>query len=303
MRKIAIVTLCTMCLIAYCRCNATVGIVVNTYDGLVVAADSRVTSQEGGMTRIASDFGEKVVRVGSHVAVMFAGTAYLLDEGFHPRSIGSIVRQYKSSAKLTDTTRVSPNKVACDLDSLLTRLYNLNIVNAKSGTLDMHICGYDGSNERRVYELTFPYIDRDKSSIQKVRGDLDTITQTPSSVVSGQNDVYARLIKGYDPLLAEHEWFRPVVKVDSTGKDSTTTVEKLALDNFRYYIRYDLMTLQDAIDFAVFIIRATIESQRFNQKTIQGVGGSIDIGVITTDGFRWIQYKELRGEGGLNPAE
>ena len=88
-------------------------------------------------------------------------------------------------------------------------------------------------------------------------------------------------------------------QIDSlTGKaaDSTLQRQRIDLDSLRYDIRYDLMTLQDAIDFAVFIVRATIETQRFNQSSIQGVGGAIDIAVITTEGFRWIQHKELRGE-------
>jgi hypothetical protein len=75
------------------------------------------------------------------------------------------------------------------------------------------------------------------------------------------------------------------------------TTLQLDLGDLRYQIRYDLMNLQDAIDFAVFIVRATIEAQRFNQASIQGVGGAIDIAVITADGFRWIQRKRLHGEG------
>jgi 20S proteasome alpha/beta subunit len=65
----------------------------------------------------------------------------------------------------------------------------------------------------------------------------------------------------------------------------------------RYDIRYDLMSLQDAVDFAVFIVRATIEAQRFNQGSLMGVGGAIDVAVVTPDGFRWLQKKGISVEG------
>ena len=56
---------------------------------------------------------------------------------------------------------------------------------------------------------------------------------------------------------------------------------------------YPVFSLQDAIDYAEFLIRATIDHQRFSQ-TIPNVGGDIDIALVTPfDGFRWIRQKEL----------
>ncbi len=59
---------------------------------------------------------------------------------------------------------------------------------------------------------------------------------------------------------------------------------------------YALMTLQDAIDYAVFLIRTTKDYQRF-ATMVPNVGGDIDIAIITHhDGFKWIQQKKYRGE-------
>jgi hypothetical protein len=120
----------------------------------------------------------------------------------------------------------------------------------------------------------------------------------------GQVDVFARLIKGYDPQLRLYTCAKLDTTVTSDTLDSAitdTTVDTLELDwdDFRYDIDYTTMTLQDAIDFAIFIVRATIEAQRFNLNALQGVGGTIDIAVITADGFQWIQRKRLNGEGSL----
>ena len=55
------------------------------------------------------------------------------------------------------------------------------------------------------------------------------------------------------------------------------------------------MTLQDAIDFSIYAIRTTIDTIRFQARP-KNVGGPIDVLVITPDGARWIQRKELKGE-------
>ncbi len=56
---------------------------------------------------------------------------------------------------------------------------------------------------------------------------------------------------------------------------------------------YPLFSLQDAIDYAEFLISTTIAHQRFSQMPSK-VGGDIDIALVTPfDGFRWIRQKKL----------
>lgn len=60
--------------------------------------------------------------------------------------------------------------------------------------------------------------------------------------------------------------------------------------------RYQFLNLQDAIDYAIFLIRTTIDYQRFATMAPL-VGGNIDVAIITHhDGFKWIQHKEYVGE-------
>ncbi|HLB26963.1 MAG TPA: hypothetical protein VJN32_04885 [Dehalococcoidia bacterium] len=56
------------------------------------------------------------------------------------------------------------------------------------------------------------------------------------------------------------------------------------------------MPLQDAVDYAVHLIRTTIDTMRFEPR-FPGVGGAIDVLAVTPAGMRWVQRKELRGEG------
>lgn len=56
---------------------------------------------------------------------------------------------------------------------------------------------------------------------------------------------------------------------------------------------WDLVTLQDAIDYSEFLIRTTADYQKF-ANMIPTVGGPIDIALITTHtGFKWIRHKRL----------
>ena len=56
---------------------------------------------------------------------------------------------------------------------------------------------------------------------------------------------------------------------------------------------FPVFSLQDAIDYAEFIIQTTIDHQRFSQTT-PNVGGDIDIALVTPfDGFRWIRQKQI----------
>ena len=56
---------------------------------------------------------------------------------------------------------------------------------------------------------------------------------------------------------------------------------------------YHIFSLQEAIDYVEFLIRTTIDYQRFSPE-IPNVGGNIDIALVTPfDDFRWIRQKPL----------
>ena len=60
------------------------------------------------------------------------------------------------------------------------------------------------------------------------------------------------------------------------------------------------MNVQDAIDFAIYAVRTTIDTMRFEARP-KNVGGPIDVLLITAQGSRWIQRKELHGQPSLSP--
>lgn len=58
----------------------------------------------------------------------------------------------------------------------------------------------------------------------------------------------------------------------------------------------DLFSLQDAVSYAEFLISTTASHQQF-ARTMPGVGGDIDIALVTPfDHFTWIRQKSLHGK-------
>ena len=55
---------------------------------------------------------------------------------------------------------------------------------------------------------------------------------------------------------------------------------------------FDAMPLQDAVDYAVHLIRATIDTLRFEPRH-PTVGGPIDVMTVTPEGCSWIRRKEV----------
>lgn len=58
-------------------------------------------------------------------------------------------------------------------------------------------------------------------------------------------------------------------------------------------IPFNFFTIQDALDFAVYIIRTTIESIRFQTRP-KTVGGPIDVLVVRPWGHEWVNLKKLQ---------
>jgi hypothetical protein len=59
-----------------------------------------------------------------------------------------------------------------------------------------------------------------------------------------------------------------------------------------YGVPFEWFTLQDAIDFTKFAIRATIDTLRFQARE-KTVGGPVDVLVIRPDNAQWIAQKQL----------
>jgi hypothetical protein len=128
-----------------------------------------------------------------------------------------------------------------------------------------HVAGYsspaEGESQQEVWHVDVP-----SGAVNKMN---DGTNQGASW--GGESDVLGRLIQ-------------PVAQVDAAGQ---------VVQLFPYLqIPWEFFTLQDAVDFAVFAVRSTIEAIRF-QPRAKTVGGPIDVLVIRPAGAGWVQRKEL----------
>jgi len=130
-----------------------------------------------------------------------------------------------------------------------------------------HIAGYTTENGRRI-----PHV-------WVVNLPQSTITQMnqpgqQGATWGGESDIMSRLLNTVGTIAAD-------------GKFSQIPA---------YPIDWQFFTLQDAIDFAIYAVRTTIDSMRFQTRE-KTVGGPVDVLVIKPDRAFWVARKELHGMG------
>ncbi len=258
----------------------TIAINIVVPEGIVLAADSRQTfTNARGDVRVSSDNGQKLFQIGPRAGAATYGWAFLLG-----RSIASHVADYKIS--LSD--QIPPlEQLAKGLGEYLLKQYNEHIekkfdkpVPDGNYALALLVGGYDaGDKNGRVYEVYVP-----KGEQYLVRATVDKV----GSGWRGHTTVIGRLLKGFDPRIRELNGF---------GEDFDKALGEAKLD---YNVDYWSMPLQDAVDFATFLVHTTIQMQRFSDGILlkpgdsANCGGAIDIAVIDpNEGFKWVQRKTL----------
>ena len=131
-----------------------------------------------------------------------------------------------------------------------------------------HISGYEeveGKFKQKIFRVT-PF-----HNLVTLINPENTNGDTQGASWDGEGDILTRLLQ-------------PVFTVDSNGQNQPIPY---------FPIPWQFFTLQDAIDFAVYAIRTTIDSVRFQPRP-KTVGGPIDILVIKPTESLWISKKELQ---------
>ena len=152
-----------------------------------------------------------------------------------------------------------------DIDSMpkLVKDYFKNLYSGLNITYI--IAGYKKENEKHIQKIC------------RVRTNMDGIEAIDTS---GQGALWDGEIMTLTKLLT------PVYcKSAETGEFVALPMPEFA---WNYY------TLQDAIDFAKYGIKTTIDTMRF-QTVLETVGGPIDILVIKPESAEWLAKKELKG--------
>lgn len=261
-----------------CQLPVTICIGICVSEGIVLAGDSRSSySNLRNWPRTASDSVQKVYQISDHVACAAYGWG-MLDQRTIYSHMEDLKREVGDQGCYVDEAQEA-------LKKKFQALYETHVEKGfdrpvPDGTaFGLVLAGYDNRGVGHLRTLEFP-------------GGLEfyaCTTLESGAVWRGQTDVVSRLIKGFDPRL----------DVSRMPEDALE-----ALKGLEYLIPWMRMSLQDAVDFAIFLARATIGMQRFSDgilaqnppASFPGVGGPIDVCLVRPSGFEWVQKKELHGE-------
>ena len=294
---------------------------IPTYEGSVVAADSKQVQTQNGMLMRASTNITKIFEINNKTIASLAGLAFFertpgrydnvadyineyaqtTDDTTTVKEIAQGLYQYildrypiEKQMEIAEETLKTQAAMAGDEIISITRFCQSlkfkaqdNEGNIKEGYYNLEpvnimVSGYNENNETEVYEMRIP------GSIELKRGPNDY-----GCTWIGQGDVVARLVLGYDGRMLNTPIFQEILQTHSQ--------EELIgqIRNVEYNVSWNLLPLQDAIDMAVFLIKTTETMQKFScgiigeNTEIPAVGGPIDVAVITkNDGIKWINRKE-----------
>ena len=282
----------------------SLGIVFKGPEGIVLAADSRVTLN--AEKRLDKDGTKKMVLPSSFdnatkllyvngqnfIGAVTFGLGALGKKEF--RTAHSFIPEFEDYIK--DEGRLSVEVFSNKLGEFFLKQWkDLEMPDPNSYKLEqMHflIGGYDeGTVYGRLFEVVIP----SKPKTIELQADENNKF---GLTYGGQSEFVTRLLNGFDQNVPE------VIKQKLNFTDEQKSeIENFLKMNFTIPIPFQFLPLQDCVDLSIFLIRTTIQLQTW-MVGVRGVGGAIDVATITrTKGIIPLQQKTVTGEIGAKPKE
>jgi len=268
----------------------SLGIAFKGAEGIVLAADSRVTltaemkhGKEKTMLPATYDNATKLLRLSAihNVGVVTYGIGAIGQK--EPRTAYSFLPELEKN--LADKKIVQPTvyEFAKQLSDFFMDQWNEKMPPNYSGPDMVFLIGGFDKDEAygKVYRVTIP------SNPEPEEQNANQFGVT----WGGQLEYTNRLIKGFDPRL-------PVIAKNflKLTDEQQAALQKHLERELSTQIPYQFLPLQDCVNLSIFLIRTTIELQNWIVG-VRGVGGAIDVATITrTVGFKPVQQKTIIGQ-------
>ena len=269
----------------------SLGIAFKGPEGIVLAADSRVTltamiqdsNGQSNLLPATFDNATKLLRfsgnVGKYVgAVTYGAGAMGTTE---PRTAHSFLPEFEGSIDIT--SRLTTIEFAEKFSNFMLKHWKKEMPEDYQGPdMVFLLGGFDQEDiDGKVYRFGIPSTPAPEE-LNEGRFGLSW---------GGQVEFTSRLIHGYDPKLI------PMVKeILSLKDDKVELLQNQLMSNLNAKIPYQFLPLQDCVDLSIFLIRTTRELQKWIVD-VRGVGGAIDVATISrTKGFEPVQVKEIKGD-------
>lgn len=264
----------------------SVVIYVKVSEGIVIAADSmsiiggEIQTPDGKVSQGILKTFEHAKKV-SHLSTYPIGTlAWGLGQ-IGLRTIESLIKEFETTpeSKVDDFT---VKDLAYKLCKFIKERYDVafkDITNIRQKpVLGVIVCGF--SKEKYFAEDYRLILPRDKEPTI-LREDSPDGNPNFGANWYGLTEPIVRFFLGYDPRL------RAILESNGIAPDKAKEI----INGFQYPVVFPAMPLQDAIDFASFLVELCIWRNRFVIGAPQ-VGGNVDVAVITHDKFDWVSRKE-----------
>jgi hypothetical protein len=264
----------------------SLGIVIKGPEGLVLAADSRVTlsaQTPQGLLRVNFDNATKLLSFKE--PHNFVGAVTYGQAAIDLRTAYSFLPEFEAGLL---SKRLPVQEFAKKLsDFFMKQWEEIKPDNYSGPDMTFVVGGFDEDDPYgRVFLIETP---RNPEPIEKNPHPEFGMTW------GGQHEFVDRLIQGYDP--------RALVLLSNILKlqpEQIRSLEESLKKSLSMPIPLPAMPLQDCVDLAIFFIRTTIDAQNLTVG-IRGTGGPIDVAIITRrDGLEFIQRKRIAGETGTS---
>jgi hypothetical protein len=260
----------------------SLGIVIKGPEGVVLAAESRVTlttvQPNGQQLHVNFDNASKLLsfsNLNSSIGCVTFGQAAI---GI--RNVSSFQPEFEAGLP---PGRLTAGQFAQHLSDFFVNQLNTAIPTGYSGPdICFIVAGY---NENEVYGRVYTF---------NVPSSPTVIEQNPNGFGiswGGQREIVDRLLQGYDSRIMQ-------IAQQTLNLDATQVAAfAAAAMPLQLPIPIEFMPLQDHVDLAKFMIRTTIDGQTLTVG-LRGCGGPIDIATITRkDGLCFIKKKQITANG------
>jgi hypothetical protein len=242
---------------------------VKVRDGLVLATDSMTQIQgrdDSGQLNVIKTYGnaKKLFQVaGLPLGVMSYGVGNI-----GPRSIHGFMRDFNRSNQASDVEGVAKALLAFIKTPFDIEFGTLPL--EKKPELGFYLAGY---SQGKAFAEEWEFVIPKDAEPEAVRSETNF-----GASWRGIWPPFTRLYKGYDSRIEEE------LKKQKLWNESVERVFK----GFEAQVAFDGMPVQDAVDFAVYIVRTTVGLSQFEVGP-PSCGGPLQVATILPDsGFEWV---------------
>ncbi|MTD47640.1 hypothetical protein GKE82_26360 [Conexibacter sp. W3-3-2] len=244
-------------------------------DGIVLAGDGRATLRGGRRHRIRTDEAQKVFAPYPGVGIATYGSALIGHSTISGLVRSFVARRSSEAGTLADDVAGDLREFAEDAIAAEAKRSGLGL--KQVGFL---VAGYDGRGVGQVREVVVP-------GLPNAAAAAELTTDEPGFLFRGNTQYVRRLLEGFDRAAMDRQGIALSAKA-AAGLDGLAFIPNTPL------------TIQDGLDWALFIVRLSIDMDRLTDGTLgepEGVpscGGRVTALRVSQAQSHWLIPPDVR---------